>query len=110
MKDLFILSTVVLALCACEPTDTRTKAANIIYNNCIKSGESNQWCRCIRADLIDAKQAFTEEIAYYIVNGRQHPWLGMTLLGARVRCECRMFPRNVEARGLSCKAVKQIKY
>lgn len=110
MKNLFILSAFVLALCACEQTDIRTQAANIIYNNCTKSGENNQWCRCLRADLIDSEKAFTEEIASYIVNGRKHPWLGPTILGARVRCECRMFPRRMATRGLSCAGVKPIKF
>ncbi len=98
------------ALGACEQTDTRTQAANIIYNNCINSGADKQWCRCLRADLIDSEKAFTEEIAFYIVNGRQHPWLGPTILGARVRCECRMFPHHVAAHGLSCNGVKPIKF
>lgn len=110
MKNLCILLVLSLALVACERTDTRAQAANIIYNNCIKNGENKQWCRCLRADLIDAQKAFTEEITHYIVNGRQHPWLAMTITGARMRCECRMFPRRVEAYGLSCAGVKSVKF
>ena len=110
MKNLCILLVLSFALVACERTDTRTQAANIIYNNCIKNGESEQWCSCLRADLIDATKAFTEEIAHYTVNGRQHPWLAMTITGARMRGECRMFPRRVEAYGLPCAGVKPIKF
>jgi len=98
------------ALAACERQDIRTQAANIVYNNCIESGEDKQWCRCLRADLIEYKNAFTEEIAYYVVNGRSHPFLGTTLLGARIRCECRIFPRNMAMRGISCAGVKEITF
>ncbi len=110
MNKVFILSTLFLTLGACERTDVRVQAADILYNNCIKNGADIQWCRCLRADLIDATKAFTEEMAEYIVNGRQHPWLNPTLLGARIRCECRMHPRYVASYGLSCDGVNPIKF
>ena len=110
MNKIFILSTLFLTLTACERTDVRTQAANIIYNNCIQNGEDRQWCRCLRADLIDTTKAFTEEMADYIVNGRQHPWFSPTILGAQIRCECRMYPRHVMTYGLSCDGVKPIKF
>lgn len=110
MKKNLMLLVFLPAMVACERTDTRTQAANIIYNNCIESGEGEQWCRCLRADLVDTTKAFTEEIAHYTVKGRQHPWLGTAITGARLRCQCRMFPRRVEAYGLSCAGVKPIKF
>lgn len=110
MKNLCVLLVLSFALVACERTDTRTQAANIIYNNCIENGESEQWCRCLRADLIAYENSFTEEIAHSIANGRQHPWLETVITGARLRCQCRMFPRRVEAYGLSCAGVKTIKF
>ncbi len=110
MKKFLLLLVFLPALGACEQTDTRTQAANIIYNNCINGGEGEQWCRCLRADLIDSEKAFTEEIAHFIINGRQHPWLGQTIMGARLRCQCRISPHRMAAHGLSCAGVKQIKF
>ena len=110
MKKFLILFACLPVLWSCEQVDTRTQAANIIYNACIKSGESTQWCRCLRADLLDAKKAVPKEIASYVVNGRQHPWLGQTILGARLRCECRIHPLKVADHGFSCASVKPIKY
>ena len=110
MKKALILLIFLPMTAACEQTDTRTQAANIIYNNCIENGENEQWCRCLRADLIDMTKAFTEEIATSLVNGRQHPWLRTAIMGARLRCQCRMLPRRVEAYGLSCAGVKPLKF
>ncbi len=98
------------ALGACEQTDTRTQAANIIYNNCINSGADKQWCRCLRADLIAYENSFTEEIANYTINKRQHPYLGHVLTGARLRCQCRISPHRMAAHGLTCAGVKQVKF
>lgn len=110
MKKILTLFVCVFVLDACEQTDTRTQAANIIYNQCVQSGENARWCRCLRADLIAYEEAFNQEIASYIVNGHQHPFINMAIAGARIRCECRMFPRNMEAHGLSCAGLKPIKY
>lgn len=108
MQKLYFILFTTFILTACEQQDIQIQAANVIYNNCIENGEAKQWCRCLRADLVDAKKAFTEEMAHYVVNGRDHPFLGTTLLGARIRCECRMFPKNMAMRGLSCAGVKPI--
>lgn len=110
MKNISILLALLSVLTACEVTDTRTRAANIIYNNCIQSGESTDWCRCIRADLIDSEKAFTQEMANFTLKGYQHPWLAVTLTGARIRCDCRMFPQRVVTHGLSCTGVKPITF
>jgi len=110
MKKYLFLCICILPLCACEKTDDRTRAANIIYQACISDGQGKEWCRCLRADLIDSTKQFTEEMAYYVINGRQHPWLSTAITGARIRCECRMYPRRMAARGLSCANVKPINY
>jgi len=110
LQKLFFILAMGCALVACERQDIRTQAANIVYNNCIESGEDKQWCRCLRADLIDSTKQFTEEMADYTLQGRQHPWLSTAITGARIRCKCRTNPQHMAARGLSCDGVKPIKY
>lgn len=110
MKNIFVFFACIFTLLACEQTDVRHQAANVMYNRCIESGEDRQWCRCLRADLIDSKNQFTEQMANYIVQGYQHPWLSMAITGARLRCECRINPMRMAARGLPCNGIKQLKY
>lgn len=110
MKKLLTLIICSIAIVACEKQDACTQAIKAIYNNCIESGQHEKWCRCIRADLINSPNLFTEEMAVLLLQGREHPLLNTAFLGAKVRCECRINPQRVAKYGLSCANVKQISF
>ena len=105
-KILFLLP-VFLLLYACDSTDPRIQAANIIYKNCVRNGEDLTWCKCLREDL---KIGFSEEVAYYVINGKQHPLGNIEINGARLRCQCRINPGRLAAYGLPCTGVKPLKF
>ena len=66
-----------------------------------------RWCRCLQADLVDSTKQFTEQDAKGVLQGIL-PELAM--LGARMRCECRLNPSKPAQYGVSCSNVKQIKF
>ena len=104
---LFMTLCTCLILTACDQTDPRIQAANIVYKNCIRNGEDQTWCRCLREDL---KTGFSEEVAYYAIKGQQHPLGNMEINGARLRCQCRINPGRLAAYGLPCTGVKPLNF
>ncbi len=107
MKRLLFILPISLFLFACEQSDIRTHAANIIYQNCIKNGENPTWCRCLQEDL---KTGFSEQSAVYITKGQMSQLSNMEISGARLRCQCRINPNRLAAYGLPCNGVKPLNF
>ncbi len=94
----------IAILCGCEK-DTKTKALDILYNECLTSGDADEkWCRCIKADL---KRKINDEMAYAVVQRRQHYLLPTTMFSARVICQCRLYPEEMAAHGIPCKEMNK---
>lgn len=107
MRQILFLLLMVIPIAACEKSDVRINAANIVYNNCIATGENPQWCRCLREDL---KTGFSEDAALFVVKGYQHIYVNLEIQSARIRCGCRIQPHLFAKYGLDCSPVKPLKY
>ena len=106
MKLLLLIVPISVFLVACEQSDIRTQAANVIYNGCIRNGEAKKWCQCLKLDL---QTGFSDGVAYSVVNNRPNSLFNLELQGARLRCQCRLYPEKMAAYGLPCNNIKQLK-
>lgn len=107
MKNLLLIFFALLSLTACEQSKLQQKAADIAFANCIKDNGGAQFCKCLKADL---KEYMSEDDAYRIIYGVEDFSINMLVLGARMRCMCRINPDRVKAHGMSCDDVKPIKF
>ncbi|MCQ2562460.1 MAG: hypothetical protein MJ158_02505 [Alphaproteobacteria bacterium] len=86
----------------------RQKAADIAFANCIKDNGGATFCKCLRADL---KEYMSEDNAYKIIYGGAEDFSTyMLIVGARMRCMCRIDLEFVKSKGMSCDDVKPLKF
>ena len=75
-------------------------AGELAYTMCRQDGTGTTFCRCMQAEM---EQNLKNEImAADFIQGRHTQDLQLFVMGARLRCECRVNPERVASYGLPC--------
>lgn len=94
MKIRSILIILCFVLSACDMHDSpRQRIATEIQNSCLADGADRRFCRCVKADILQ-NENFTNQIAKDLIHGYQHPLVEQMIVGARLRCMCRVYPEQ----------------
>lgn len=91
----FILAT-IFTITGCEKhDDARLSLANEMQKICLAYDESEEFCRCVKADILQ-NTSLTYDMAESILSGQKQPFFYQMVFGAKIRCLCRVYPYQTE--------------
>lgn len=78
------------------------KAIRVLKKICLSEGSGSRFCNCMEAELLDI--GLNESDIDAILDGYlpSHPKFNISIMGARLRCMCNVYPEKVEMYGFSC--------